>query len=77
MNVTEVGSTQLFACLAELRDFGLLCDMNGGLSANVAAGTGQIDMAAKKYTCNLADADATALANELEIPLQKYLLQEN
>ena len=77
LNVTEVGSTQLFACLAELRDFGLLCDMNGGLSANVAGGTGHIDMAAKKYTCNLADADATALANELEIPLQKYLLQEN
>ena len=76
-NVTEVGSTQLFACLAELRDFGLLCDMNGGLSAGAAAGTGQIDMTSKKYTCNLTDADATALAKELEIPLQKYLLQEN
>lgn len=76
-NVTEVGSTQLFACLAELRDFGLLCDMNGGLSAGTAAGAGQIDMAAKKYTCNLTDADASALAKELEIPLQKYLLQEN
>ena len=76
-NVTEVGSTQLFACLAELRDFGLLCDMNGGLSAGAAAGTGQIDMTSKKYICNLTDADATALAKELEIPLQKYLLQEN
>ena len=76
-NVTEVGSTQLFACLAELRDFGLLCDMNSGLSAGTAAGAGQIDMAAKKYTCNLTDGDASALAKELEIPLQKYLLQEN
>mmetsp|Transcript_7429 Transcript_7429/g.20633 ORF Transcript_7429/g.20633 Transcript_7429/m.20633 type:complete len:1161 (+) Transcript_7429:327-3809(+) len=71
LNVTGVGSTQLFGCLAELRDFGLLCDMNGGLSAG-----GEIDMAAKKYTCNLSDADATGLSQELEIPLQKYLLQE-
>ena len=73
LNVTGVGSTQLFACLAELRDLGLLCDMNSGLSA---VGMGQIDMTAKKYTCNLSDADATGLAQELEIPLQKYLLQE-
>jgi len=77
LEVTGVGSTQLFACLAELRDFGLLCDMNGGPSTDAAAGTGPIDIAAKKYTCNLKDADATALAKELDIPLQKYLLQEN
>ena len=76
LNVTGVGSTQLFACLAELRDLGLLCDMNSGISAGAAVGVGQIDMTAKKYTCNLSDADATGLAQELEIPLQKYLLQE-
>ena len=76
LNVTGVGSTQLFACLAELRDLGLLCDMNSGLSAGAAVGMGQIDMTAKKYTCNLSDADAAGLAQELEIPLQKYLLQE-
>jgi len=74
LDVSRIGSVRLFECLAELRDFGLLRDVSGAAAAD--AGNDPIDLSARKFICNLSDADALTLAKEVNIPLQKYMLRE-
>ena len=73
LDVSRIGSVRLFECLAELRDFGLLRDVSG---AAADAGNDPIDLNARKFVCNLSNADALTLAKEVNIPLQKYMLRE-
>ena len=69
LNVSEVGSARLFECFAELRDFGLLCDMSGA----AVDGSATIDMVGRKYTCSLSNQDAQEVAKDVGFPLQRYL----